>query len=137
MSLKLCKARHCRVGETTLDILAQRTVTGHTLLAPNTLTVLLDSVAFVESVTNADAIDSGAEIESIDSVLSRVKTYQRRGERIVSAKDLEDAILEDALGGNGIVRAFPFIADGQFTSEQKSRTYDGDCDDAHRQRAGR
>lgn len=106
-------------GTAFADILANRTVSGHTLLAPNIITDLIDSVAFVESVTNLSGIDSGAEIESIDSVLSRVKNYQRRGERIVTGKDLEEAILDEVLNGNGIVRAFPFVADGQFTEAMR------------------
>lgn len=101
------------------EVLANRTVTGHTLLAPGVITELIDSIAFVESVTNLSGIDSGLEIESIGSVLSRVKGYQRRGERIVTAKDLEEAILEEALDGNGIVRTFPFVADGQFAENLK------------------
>jgi uncharacterized phage protein gp47/JayE len=101
------------------DVFANRTVTGHTLLAPGIITELIDPLAYVTSVSNLSGIDSGLEPETIDSVLSRVKTYQRRGERIVTAKDLEEAVLEDALEGNGIVRAFPFIANGQFTDQTR------------------
>jgi uncharacterized phage protein gp47/JayE len=93
---------------------AQRTESGHTLLSPNVLTELIDPIAFVETVTNASAIDSGSELESVESVLNRVNLYQRRGERIVSVKDLEDAILNEAMNGNGVVRAFPFVINGTF-----------------------
>jgi uncharacterized phage protein gp47/JayE len=101
-------------GTLTGTVLARRIVAGHTLLAPNVLTTMIDSIGFVEAVTNLSAVDSGTEIETLSSTLERVKRYQRRGERLVSAKDLEDAILDEALSGNGIVRAFPFIVDGQF-----------------------
>jgi uncharacterized phage protein gp47/JayE len=101
-------------GTATGSVLAKRTVAGHTLLAPNVLTELIDPIAFVESVTNLSAIDSGTKLESLESTLERVKRYMRRGERIVSTKDLEEAISEEALGGNGIVRVFPFIVNGEF-----------------------
>ena len=101
---------------------ARRLVSGHTLLAPNVLTETIDPIAFVVSVTNETGIDSGAEAESLESTLNRVNRYQRRGERIVSAKDLEEAILDDALGGNGIVRAFPFIKDSEFSVSRPGHT---------------
>lgn len=104
-------------GMLTGTVLARRTVAGHTLLAPGVLTKMIDSVAFVQTVTNLSAIDSGTEAESLPSTLDRVKRYQRRGERLVSAKDIEDAILDEALSGNGIVRAFPFIVDGDFSNQ--------------------
>lgn len=105
-------------GTPTGSVLARRTVNGHTLLQPEVLTELIDPVAFVTGVTNLNAIDSGTALESIESVLERVKRFQRRGERIVSTKDLEEAILEDGLAGNGIVRAFPFVRNGEFGSGQ-------------------
>lgn len=101
-------------GTPTGNVTARRTIVGHTLLVPDILTTLVDSVAYVDSVTNPNAVDSGTELESIESTLNRVKRYQRRGERIVSTKDLEEAILEEALDGNGVVRAFPFIVNGEF-----------------------
>ncbi len=103
-------------GTLTAMVKARRVIVGHTLLAPNVLTELIDNVAFVAAVTNPAAIDSGTETEGLESTLQRVKRYQRRGERIVSTKDLEDAILNDALDGNGVVRAFPFVENGQFGS---------------------
>ena len=105
-------------GEASGDILAKRTVTGHTLLAPDILTEMIDPVAFVDSVTNASGIDSGTELESLESTLDRVKRYQKRGERIVSTKDLEEAISDEALNGNGIVRVFPFIKNGDFEARK-------------------
>ncbi len=105
-------------GTATADVIAGRTVAGHTLLAPHVLTNLIDPIGFVESVTNLNGIDSGTETEPLDATLQRVKNYQRRGERIVSSKDLEDAILE-ALDGNGVVRAFPFVAAGDFSQSIK------------------
>ena len=101
-------------GTLTGTATARRIAAGHTLLSPNVLTKMIDSIAFVDAVTNVPAIDSGTELESLESTLQRVKRYQRRGERIVSAKDLEDAILNDALNGNGVVRVFPFVVNGQF-----------------------
>lgn len=104
-------------GKLTGTATARRTIAGHTLLAPNVLTKMIDSIAFVEAVTNLSAVDSGTEAESLPSTLDRVKRYQRRGERLVSVKDLEDAILDEALSGNGIVRAFPFIENGKFSDQ--------------------
>lgn len=105
-------------GTTTGTATARRIVAGHTLLAPNVLTRLIDSPAMVESVTNLSAVDSGTETESLASTLERVKRFQRRGTRLVSAKDLEDAILGEVLNGNGIVRAFPFIGKDGFAANQ-------------------
>lgn len=102
-------------GTVSGETLARRTVAAHTLLAPDVLTELVDVVAFVTAVTNESAVDSGTELESLDSTLERVKRYQRRGERLVSSKDLEDSILDEALDGNGVVRAFPFIINGDFS----------------------
>lgn len=96
------------------DVKARRTVAGHTLLQGDLLTSLIDPVAFVETVTNPSAIDSGTALESLESTLDRVRRYQKRGERIVSTKDLEEAIGEEALEGNGVVRAFPFVKNGNF-----------------------
>ena len=106
-------------GTLTGSVLARRTVAGHTLLQPAVLTNMIDSVAFVTAVTNLSAVDSGTEIEPLESTLERVKRYHRRGERIVSTKDLEEAIGEEALEGNGVVRAFPFVRNGEFTSGEK------------------
>jgi uncharacterized phage protein gp47/JayE len=106
-------------GDDEALIAVRRTVNGHTLLQPDQLTKLIDPVAYVTSVTNPTAIDSGSELEKIESALERVKRYQRRGERIVSTKDLEDAILDEGLLGNGIVRAFPFVVNGDYSGEEK------------------
>lgn len=94
---------------------AERTVAGVTTLSAGTLTVLDDNIAWVQSVTNAQAVSSGSDAETIESALSRARNYQRRAERIVNATDLKDAILEEALAGNGIVRAFDLVKDGDFT----------------------
>lgn len=108
-------------GTVTGIVTARRVDAGHTMLAPNVLTEMIDSVAFVASVTNPDAVDAGTEIESLESTLNRVKRYQKRGERIVSTKDLEEAILDEALSGNGVVRAFPFVKNGQFQTDNSDR----------------
>jgi uncharacterized phage protein gp47/JayE len=100
------------------EVEAVRTVAGHTLLQPDVLTLLVDTPAYVETVTNPNAVDSGTEIESLDSVLERVRRYARRGERIVSTKDLEDAIRDEALQGTGVVRAWPFIKNGDFQNKR-------------------
>lgn len=97
-------------GTTTADVLSRRTIAGHTLLSPNVLIEIVDPIAFVDSVTNINTVDSGTETESLDATLERVRQYQRRGERLVSTKDLEEAVLNDVLFGNGIVKAFPYLA---------------------------
>ncbi|GEM_PF-3276379 len=109
-------------GNETGDVLAHRTVTGHTLLAPNVLTNLLDTIAYVTAVTNQDTVDSGTEEETIESALERARQYQRRSERIVTTQDLEEAILNEALDGNGVVRAFPFVQNGDFDSSKVGHT---------------
>lgn len=101
-------------GTQFVNVSANCTETGPVLLPPNSLTEMIDTIAFVNSVTNQNGIDSGSFAESLDSTLLRVKNYQRRGERLVSTQDLEDAILTEALNGNGIVRAFPFTVEGNF-----------------------
>lgn len=101
-------------GQMTGEVTARCSVAGQILLSSNILTELIDPIAFVEMVTNPSAIDSGTNFESLESTLNRVKRYQRRGERLVSTKDLEEAILDEALEGNGIVRVFPFIKNGEF-----------------------
>jgi uncharacterized phage protein gp47/JayE len=103
-------------GELTGTVPATRTVAGATLLSPGVLTVMTDVIAFVTGVTNPDAVDSGTDDETVEQALARARNYQRRGQRLVSARDLEDAILEDILLGAGIVKAFPFVIDGNFSS---------------------
>lgn len=104
---------------TTGDAAARNLAAGHTLLASGKLTRILDNIAFVGATANQAAIDSGTEAESVDAALERMRQYQRRGERIVSSKDLEDAILDEALSGNGVVRAFPFVVAGDFSRMTK------------------
>src|SRR5258708_18545170 len=77
---------------------------------------MTDVVAFVDSVANSAAVDSGTNAETVEQALQRAVNYQRRGERLVSARDLEDAILEDILLGAGIVKAFPFVKAGDFSA---------------------
>lgn len=95
---------------------------GPVVLAPHTLTTLVDTVAFVDSVTNPDVVDSGSDAETVEQALARARSYQRRGERIVSTRDLEEAILYDALGGEGIVRAFPYVRDGDWANQYVGHT---------------
>jgi uncharacterized phage protein gp47/JayE len=101
-------------GTLTATIAATRSITGSTLLSPNTLTRLDETLAWVESVANLAAVDSGTDDETIDAALNRARNYQQRGKRLVSERDLENAILEDVLLGNGIVRAFQLIKQGQW-----------------------
>ena len=101
-------------GDNTGQVAAKNTVAGFTLLAPDKLTKMIDAIAWVDSVTNPDAIDGGNDDEQIEEALERARSYQRRGERLVSTLDFEEAILHDALRGNGIVRGFPFVALGDF-----------------------
>jgi uncharacterized phage protein gp47/JayE len=95
-------------GET-VSVASTRTLAGAVLLAPGTLTSLVDPIAFIDSVTNEDAVDSGAEAETVDEALSRARNYQRRAERLVSARDVEDFVFEQVLAGTGIVKVFPFV----------------------------
>jgi hypothetical protein len=106
-------------GQATGTIAASAETSGHILLSPNKLTRLIDNIASVVAVTNLSAIDSGSQAETIESALERMRQYQRRAERIVSDRDLEEAILSEALDGNGIVRAFPFVRDGFFSDSTK------------------
>ena len=90
-------------GNESGDVAAERTATGQTLLSSDVLTRLIDTPAYVISVTNPAAIDSGTDAEPIENTLERVRRFQRRGLRIVTAADLEDAILDEGLLGNGVV----------------------------------
>ena len=49
----------------------------------------------------------------------RARNYQRRSERIVSKRDLEDAIYEEVLMRSGIVKAFPFVEEGDWDGDAK------------------
>ncbi|MDQ4119855.1 MAG: baseplate J/gp47 family protein [Acidobacteriota bacterium] len=104
-------------GVGTIDVPARRTTGGHTLLAPNALATMIDQIAFVTSVTNPFAVDGGSSAETIDSGLERARQYQQRGERIVSDRDIENAITTEILSGAGIVRVFPFVKNGRFNDE--------------------
>lgn len=97
------------------SVTATRTVAGETLLAPNVLTRILDAIAWVDSATNPDSVASGGNDETVAEALQRARNYQRRGERLVSTRDIEDAIIEEALLNNGLVKAFPFVRAGDFT----------------------
>ena len=108
-------------GETTGEVSATRTVAGVTTLAPDELTNLLDALGWVTAATNPEAVESGSDTESTTSALERARIYQRRGERLVSREDIEDAIRE-ALGGTGIVRAFPFVKDGDYSQPLAGHT---------------
>jgi uncharacterized phage protein gp47/JayE len=103
-------------GSSDTSVLAESIATGRTLLAPGALTSMVDALAWVTAVTNADAVDSGSDDETVASALERARTYQRKGERLVSAEDIEAEILDNVLKGNGVVRAFPFIKDGDYST---------------------
>ncbi|HEY6329035.1 MAG TPA: baseplate J/gp47 family protein [Blastocatellia bacterium] len=89
---------------------------GNVLLAPNTLTVMATPLAWVASVTNASAIDSGTNAETVQSALARATAFQQRAERLVSTNDIVDAVLNEVMGGSGIVACFPFVAAGNFST---------------------
>ncbi|OLE54599.1 MAG: hypothetical protein AUG51_07385 [Acidobacteria bacterium 13_1_20CM_3_53_8] len=109
-------------GIASATVAATRTVAGATFLSPDTLTKMVDALAFVTSVTNPTAIDSGSEAETVEEALERARSYQRRGERLVNARDLEEAILYEVLAGRGIVRAFPLVAAGDFSAQHAGHT---------------
>jgi uncharacterized phage protein gp47/JayE len=109
-------------GQSTGDVAAACETAGAVLLSPNTLTSIIDPAANVVSATNPDAVDSGADAETLQSALARARNYQRRAERLVSAEDLESAILEEALGGVGLVRAFPLVSDGDWSTTRAGHT---------------
>lgn len=117
-------------GDATGQISATCNVSGALTLAPDTLTNLLQPVLWVtnlnnpdlRAVTNPDAVASGSDQETVASALERARSYQRRAERLVSAQDMEDAILQDVMAGNGIARAFPFVKDGDYSQYQPGHT---------------
>lgn len=94
---------------------ARNVAVGAFLLAQDLLTRMVDPIAWVDGVTNPEAIDGGGMGETIAEALERARSYQRRGERLVSTLDFEEAILSDVLRGNGIVRGFPFVVQGAFS----------------------
>ena len=95
------------------DVSATRTTPGHTLLDAGRLSRLVEPVAWVTAVVNEAAVDSGTEQETADEALSRARSYQRRAERIVSARDLQEAI-EDITGGGVIMKVFEKTEDGHW-----------------------
>jgi uncharacterized phage protein gp47/JayE len=105
-------------GTSSAQTAARNLLAGRTLLSPNVLVSLVDNPAYVTAVTNSSAIDSGTDLEPLEKTLERVKQYQRRGERLVSVKDLEDAIFQEAMHGNGVVRAFPFVKNGDYLGDK-------------------
>lgn len=109
-------------GEASGQVQARRTVAGETTLAPNVLTHQVDLIAWVDEVTNPEAVNSGSKDEAVEEALERARNYQQRSERIVSTRDLENAILEDALLGNAIVKAFPFVVAGDFSNSAPGHT---------------
>lgn len=109
-------------GQATGTVTATRTAGGETTLAADTLVSLSDPVAFIAEVTNPAAVDSGADAETVEQALARAVNYQRRAERIVTARDLEEAILEDVLLGNGVVRAFPQVRDADWQTPRAGHT---------------
>lgn len=109
-------------GSADRSVLAERNVAGRTLLSPAVLTRMVDPVAWVTGVTNGSAVDAGSDSETVESALGRARRYQRKGERLVSAADIEDEILDNVLKGNGVVRAFPFIKDGDFATNRPGHT---------------
>lgn len=100
--------------EVTAATAARRTVVGETSLAPDTLTEMVSLVAFIESVTNPALVDSGSDAETVEAAKARARSYLRRGEHLVSARDVQEAIFYEVLFGNGIVRAFDKIAPGDW-----------------------
>jgi uncharacterized phage protein gp47/JayE len=101
-------------GAETATVAAVCITTGPVLLLPNTLTVMVDAIAYIDSVTNPAAVDSGSSAETVDQALARARNFQRRALRLVSAKDVEDFIFEEVLQRNGIVKVFPFVKAGDF-----------------------
>jgi len=95
--------------ETEASVAATRAIAGRVLLGTGTLIALEDPIAFVTGVTNASPIDSGSEAETVEQALARARNYQRRAERLVSAKDVEDFVFEEVMLGTGIVKVFPFV----------------------------
>lgn len=109
-------------GDPSGQVEAQRTLAGETTLAPNVLIRMVDPVAWVEGVHNPQAISSGSNDEQVIEALERARNYQQRGERIVSTRDIETALLDDALLSNGIVRAFPFVRGSDFLNQRVGHT---------------
>src|SRR5260370_17067398 len=73
-------------GDQSGAVVASSTVAGATLLSANTLTKMTDVVAFVHSTPNPPAAHSHPAPDTIDQALQRARNYQRRGERLVSAR---------------------------------------------------
>lgn len=103
-----------QIGQFSADVSAKRNIAGYTLLAPGTLTKIGGSLVGVNSVRNPFAVESGTDEETLDAALDRMRQYQRRTERIVTAKDLEDALREEV---GGVVKVFPFVVNGEFGTE--------------------
>ncbi|MGB7923456.1 MAG: baseplate J/gp47 family protein [Pyrinomonadaceae bacterium] len=104
------------------DVAARRTVAGETYLLANTLTHLAAASSDITSVTNPAEVDSGSDAETVEEALQRARNYQRRAGRLVSAQDITDAIFEDVLHGNGIVKTFPFVKDGDWSQSFAGHT---------------
>ncbi len=95
------------------EITARALTVGNRHIPVASLTSLQNAIAGV-SVTNERSITSGTDDEALESVLERATSYLRRGERLVSTADVESAIVDEVMGGRGVVRGFPLVVDGQF-----------------------
>jgi hypothetical protein len=103
------------------DVAAESSLAGAMLLAPDTLT-RTDVLAFIVSVTNPAAVDSGTDTETLDAAKQRARNFQRRGTRLVSAQDVEDWIFDEVMKGAGIVKVFPFVKQGDFDVRHAGHT---------------
>ncbi|HEY6334230.1 MAG TPA: baseplate J/gp47 family protein [Blastocatellia bacterium] len=102
-------------GTGSASVAATAIAAGQVILAPGQLVSMTDDIAWVETVANASAIDSGTNQETTQSALARAVAYQQRAERLVSTADIEDAIFNEVLQGSGIVKVVPFAAASNFT----------------------
>lgn len=109
-------------GQFSGNVSATRNTSGVTILLPDMITVITSSFNRVISATNLSEIASGTDAETIEQALVRARNYQRRGERLVNAQDFEDAVRDEVLNNNGIVKAFPFIQNGDWENRAVGHT---------------
>ena len=104
------------------DVPATRITAGKTVLAADVLTRLADTIEDVVFVTNPARIDSGAFAETIDQAFLRATSRLRSMAGAINDQDLQRKILDDVLAGDGIVRVFGLIADGDWQVRRAGHT---------------
>ncbi len=93
-------------GEMSGTVSARAVIEGDIRLPANTIGLLLEAIAGVESVTNTTPLIGGAAAESVDQAKIRAREEMQAGKHLTSAADWENYIFFNTLRRNGRCVAF-------------------------------